>query len=886
MFDSLKKIFSTNSLKPFWGKVEEINQLEPEIQKLNDEELRKESLKLRVLVKEGKSLEEVLTRAFALAREAAKRTLNQRPFDAQLLGGMVLHKGAVAEMVTGEGKTLAAVAPAYLNALSGDGTHVVTVNEYLARRDAVWMGQIYRALGLSVSCLVPNAAFLYDPDWKIPEEGKNLIDKERDTTGSFLVQQDFLRPISRREAYLTDITYGTNHEFGFDYLRDNLAYGLTDQVQVNRNFAIIDEVDSILIDEARTPLIIAAPDVQSSEYYKTFARVVTRLNKDEDYIIDEKLRTVSINDSGIEKVEKMLGVNNIYASEHLRLVHYLEESLRAKAIFQRDKDYVVKNGEVIIVDEFTGRLLHGRRYSGGLHQAIEAKEGVFVKEESRTYAKISIQNYFRMYKKISGMTGTAQTSAEEFWKVYHLEVYGIPTNRPLIRESAADIIYKNAEAKWRALAEEIKERNQKGQPVLVGTTSIGKNELLSAYLSQAGVKHEVLNAKNNEREGAIIAQAGRYKAVTVATNMAGRGVDIILGGNPPNPEEAQKIKELGGLHVVGTERHEARRIDNQLRGRAGRQGDPGSSQFFLSLEDDLLRIFGGDRMKALMERFDVPDDQPLQFGFLSRTVAQAQAKVEGANFDMRKHLLEYDDVLNKQRGAVYKRRQEILESLNKDMLSKIVFEAGDGYLEQLFNQRDAASLNPLPVEEIKKLFGEAGITNSNFSAEGGSASGGQFPISNDQEELRKELREILVKRSVEASVDPQTLPRVLSILDMLWMNHLEDLEALSESVGLRAYGQKDPLVEYRHEAHRLFKDFWNHFDAWVFMNIFKLAVSLERPADSVSQKIGGGQPAKIQPGAGSWQPEAGREPGRNDPCPCGAKHPDGRPIKYKKCHGK
>lgn len=594
MLGFLKKFFSRRSLLALKLKVEEINKLEPELEKLGDAELKEASLKLKGEIKKGKSLDDILPRAFALAREAAKRTLGQRPFDVQLLGGLVLHRGAVAEMVTGEGKTLAAVAPAYLNTLAGEGVHVVTVNEYLARRDTVWMGQIYRALGLSVACLVPNAAFIYDPLYKAsPEEisprvsassprESALLDKERDTTGSFMVQQEFLRPTSRHEAYLADVTYGTNHEFGFDYLRDNLAYGINDRVQREYNFAIVDEVDSILIDESRTPLIIAAPDAQSSDFYKTFARVVQNLEKELDYTVDEKSRSVSISESGIEKVEKIIGVKNIYAAENIRLVHYLEESLRAKALFRLDKDYVVKNGEIIIVDEFTGRMLYGRRFQGGLHQAIEAKEGVFVKEESRTYAKISIQNYFRMYKKISGMTGTAQTSAEEFYKVYKLEVLSIPTNRPLVRKNLDDFIYKNVGAKLEAVVREVSKRHKEGQPILLGTASIEKNELLSALLGKVGIPHEVLNAKNNEREGAIIAQAGKPGAVTVATNMAGRGVDIILGGNPANPEEAKKICELGGLHVIGTERHEARRIDNQLRGRAGRQGDPGSSQFFLS----------------------------------------------------------------------------------------------------------------------------------------------------------------------------------------------------------------------------------------------------------------------------------------------------------------
>jgi preprotein translocase subunit SecA len=866
MLDSIKKIFSGNALKPFLARVEEINALEEEVKKLSEEDLKRSSEEFRKRLASpddgggGETLDDILPEAFARVREAARRTLNQRPFDVQLIGGLVLHKGAVAEMTTGEGKTLSAVAPTYLNALEGKGTHVVTVNEYLARRDAVWMGQIYRALGMSVSCLVPNTAYIYDPLYKAPEEGDPrksagnaegsvLLDKERDTTGSFLVQQEFLKPASRRDAYRTDITYGTNHEFGFDYLRDNLAYSLEGRVQREHHYAIIDEVDSILIDESRTPLIIAAPDEQSSDFYKTFARVVRNLEKEEDYTVEEKHKSVAINEKGIEKVEKVLGVNNLYAPEHIRLVHYLEESLKAKALFQRDKDYVVKDGEVIIVDEFTGRMLFGRRYQGGLHQAIEAKEGVVVKEESKTYAKISVQNYFRMYKKISGMTGTAQTSAEEFHKVYKLEVVSVPTNKPLVRDDMNDLIYKNYAAKYGAVIKEVADRHKKGQPILLGTASIEKNELLSALLAKAGVSHELLNAKNNEREGAIIAQAGRVGAVTVATNVAGRGVDIILGGNPPSPDEAKKVRELGGVHVIGTERHEARRIDNQLRGRAGRQGDPGSSQFFLSLEDDLLRIFGGDRIKNMMERFNLPEDQPLEYGFLSRVVSEAQAKVEGANFDMRKHLLEYDDVLNKQRASVYKRRFEILSAMNKEALAKLISDATLAHFENLILQ---ATPEGEPID-VKKAFGEAGIMSREQATSG-------------KEFSPEELREVLAKKSEEIAAHPMAANQLLGILDMLWMTHLEDLEALSESVGLRAYGQHDPLVEYRGEAHRLFKGFWVNFNGWVFVNIFKLA-SLQQ-----------GQPQQQQRRVISSQPTD--KVGRNDPCPCGS----GK--KYKKCHGK
>jgi len=869
MLNFLKKFSYGRIIRKLGVIVEEINAKETELAKLDTNALNAESIKLRDAVRSGEySLDNALPLAFALVREAAKRTLGQRPYDVQLIGGIVLHRGAVAEMATGEGKTLAAVAPVYLNALQGEGVHVVTVNEYLARRDTVWMGQIYHSLGLSVACLVPNGAYLYDPAWKAQGEEEENLDRKRDTTGSFLVQQDFLRPISRRQAYLADVTYGTNHEFGFDYLRDNLAYTEENQVQRGLHFAIIDEVDSILIDEARTPLIISAPDTRSSEFYKLFARVVERLKPEEDYTVDEKFKSVAITDHGIQEVERLIGVKNIYAPENLRLVHYLEESLRARALFRRDRDYIVKNNEIIIVDEFTGRLLHGRRYSAGLHQAIEAKEGVPVKEESRTYAKISIQNYFRMYKKLAGMTGTAQTSAEEFYKVYALDVVSIPPNKPCVRNDLPDVIYKNFDAKMKAIVAEVKRRHEAGQPVLLGTTSIEKNELLSAYLARAQIKHEVLNAKNNEREGSIIAQAGRLKAVTVATNMAGRGVDIILGGNPPIPEEAQKVRELGGLHVIGTERHEARRIDNQLRGRAGRQGDPGSSQFFLSLEDDLLRIFGGDRIKSLMERFELPDDQPIEASFISKVVAQAQAKVEGSNFDLRKHLLEYDDVLNKQRTAVYAKRQKILKTADGNELGQIIFGAANGFFQSIISQIEkiGSVFEEKNLKELKKIFEESGVVTKLSPWPFGDT------VPNiSQEELANKLTDLITKRSFEISVAPTARIRVLGILDMLWMDHLENLEALQESIGLRAYGHKEPLVEFRREAHRLYQNFWANFDAWIFTNLFKLA-----EADAAE---GNGTVSRQMPISAPRGNSGKEKVGRNDPCPCGS----GK--KYKKCHG-
>ncbi len=841
--------------------VEQINAIEPEIAALSDDFLLNESAKLRERAKNGEDDDILLPRAFALVRETAKRTLGQRHYDVQLMGGVALAQGKIAEMRTGEGKTLAATAPAYFRALKGEGVHLVTVNEYLAKRDAVWMGQIYHALGLKVACLVHEGALLYDPDFKIKPQTSNLepptlnlqsrgesalLDKERDTTGAFIVQDEYLRPISRREAYLADITYGTNHEFGFDYLRDNLVHNPSEQVQRGWHYAIVDEIDSILIDEARTPLIISAPDTESSDFYKTFARLASRLIKGEDYFVDEKMHSADISEAGIDKVEKAFNIKNLYGPENSRLTHYLQESLRAQGLYQKDRDYVVKDGEIIIVDQFTGRLMLGRRYSGGLHQAIEAKEGVVVQKESRTYAQITIQNYFRLYKKLSGMTGTAQTSAEEFDKVYKLDVVSIPTNRQMIRHDEADLIYKTADGKYAAIVEDIKARKAKGQPVLIGTVSIEKNEALDRLLSRAGIAHETLNAKNNEREGAIIAQAGRAGAVTVATNMAGRGVDIILGGNPPNILEAQKVKDAGGLHVIGTERHEARRIDNQLRGRAGRQGDPGSSQFFLSLEDDLMRIFGGDKLKNLMQRLDMPEDMPISSSIISRAIGEAQSRVEGFNFDARKHLLEYDDVLNRQRLTIYKKRQEILES----RVIKIAL-------------RQAQGLKELSPEQVERVEGE--------------------PQRYSSSEPRTTNSEQSESGSLIINLSPSTLSITLSTLDMLWMTHLSDMEALAESVRLRAYGQHDPLAEYKREGHQMFQAMVAQFDEWVAENKNKLQ-EIPNSQSLISNENKNPGVGNLKLDIGNFSNFAAGKIGRNDPCPCGAiNSATGEVYKYKKC---
>src|SRR3990167_790536 len=649
----LSSIFGDPSkklLKKYLPLLDQINELEKKYQDWEDEKLRAETNHFKKRLENGESLDGILPEAFAVAREAAKRTIGQRHYDVQLLWGMMLHQGKIAEMRTGEGKTLVATLPAYLNALAGLGVHIITVNDYLAKRDSEWMGQVFSFLGLRVACLQHESAYLFEPN------------EAEDVTDILTAASEWknLRAVSRKEAYAADILYGTNHEFGFDYLRDNMVPELGMMVQRPLSFAIIDEVDSILIDEARTPLIISAPAEESSETYFTFARLVKKLSEGEDYNIDEKMRAATLTDEGMNKIEKWLGIKNLYEPNAIHLVQHLEQALKAHALFKLDKDYVVKDGEIIIVDEFTGRLMIGRRYSEGLHQAIEAKEGVAVKRESKTLATITLQNFFRLYGKLGGMTGTAVTEAEEFSKIYNLEVAASPTHRPMIRKDLPDLIFKNEQQKFNALVRDITEKHKKGQPVLVGTISIEKNELLSDSLRRAGIPHEVLNAKHHEKEAAIIAQAGRSGAVTVATNMAGRGVDIILGGNPPSSDQAGKIREVGGLHVVGTERHESRRIDNQLRGRGGRQGDPGSSRFYVSLEDDIMRIFGGEQISKLMDFLKVPEEQPLEAGMVSRAIETAQSKVESFYFDQRKSVVDYDDVMNKQREIFYKKRYQVL----------------------------------------------------------------------------------------------------------------------------------------------------------------------------------------------------------------------------------
>ncbi len=816
----LSKFFgSQNSriLKSLEPVVLVINGFEPTISVLSDADLKLKTTEFKKRLTEGSTLDDVLPEAFAVVREAAKRTLGQRHFDVQLMGGVIMHRGGIAEMKTGEGKTLVATLPAYLNALPAQGVHVVTVNDYLSRRDAVWMGQVFSFLGLSVSVLNHAESFLYDPE-------HTDLDRERDEVGSFKVIHEFLRPATRREAYEADITYGTNTEFGFDYLRDNLEYESVKVRQRVHNYTIVDEIDSILIDEARTPLIISAPTTDSENLYRTFTSISEKMKVEEDYTVDEKYKTISLTDAGISKAEKLLGVDNIYTEKGIKYVHHLETAVRAKANYKKDTDYVVRDNEVVIVDPFTGRLQPGRRWSEGLHQAIESKEGVSVQKESRTFASITYQNYFRLYKKIAGMTGTAATSREEFYKVYGLETFEVPTNKPITRLDKNDLIFQTETGKFKALARSIKVLQKKGQPILIGTVSIEKNEMLSEFLKREGVPHEVLNAKNHEREGEIVAQAGRKGAVTIATNMAGRGVDIKLGGNPSVVEEYEEVKKLGGLFVIGTERHEARRIDNQLRGRSGRQGDPGETQFYVCLEDPLMRVFAKDMIKNMMGRLGISEDQPIENRIISRSLEGAQKRIEGFNFDSRKRVLEFDDVLNFHRKIMYERRRHILEG-NFEMISTSLNEVieGDDKLMGI-------------IEDKKKTLGQESFTLT--------------------------FKQLL-----------------LQTIDMFWIEHLEAMEYVRGSVNLRAYGQRDPLVEYKKEGLHLFKEMERAIDAEVVKLIPSIGgtVSLrqEPHLQEISAKAG-----EITKENSVIKKGVYDTVGRNDICPCGS----GK--KFKKCHGK
>lgn len=919
-FTKLFNRTNTKNVKEFEPFVAQINAFEPALKALSDAKLRAKTDEFRRTIQDSQlrqgyegqarfkiqeeALDSILPEAFAVVREASRRTLGQRHFDVQLLGGMALNSGAIAEMRTGEGKTLVATLPAYLNALSGKGVHVVTVNDYLSRRDAVWMGQIYSFLGLTVGVINSEASFLYDPSHRDKGIGDRVegtetkpftlnptpssppssdpLDKERDETGAFKVVHEFLRPVSRREAYAADITYGTNNEFGFDYLRDNLEYSPTKLRQREPNYAIVDEIDSILIDEARTPLIISAPTRDAEATYKQFAQLVRSFNKEEDYTVDDKHRTISLTSAGITKAEKALGIDNIYTDKGIKSVHHLETAIKAEAIYHKDKEYVVKDNQVVIVDEFTGRMQPGRRWSDGLHQAIEAKEGVGIQQESRTYASITFQNFFRMYPKISGMTGTAATSAEEFYKVYGLEVCIVPTNKQPVRIDQNDQIFQTELGKFKALSRKVKELHAKGQPVLIGTVSIEKNELLSQFLKAEGVPHQMLNAKNHEREGEIIAQAGKKGGVTIATNMAGRGVDIKLGGNPNTPESYEEVKAAGGLFVLGTERHEARRIDNQLRGRSGRQGDPGETQFYVSMEDTLMRVFASDMMKSMMGKLGVPEDEPIEHKLISRSLESAQEKIEGFNFDSRKHVLEFDDVINSQRKSVYGRRRKLLlgklDDVEEELNSIIGAGSADmGSSPTIGAVRTTESLTAPSFLASPAVVGES--ANQRRSEEGSDPMSAS-PASQLSSVISKKITEFGRENFLNA-----VRIVLLQAIDMYWVEHLEVMDYTRSSVNLRAYGQRDPLVEYKKEGLRLFKEMQAAMQAQVTKVLPHIVPTVNGVTTVQEQKnlkevkenaqiIGAGDGS-----AGDSTVRKEAEVGRNDPCPCGS----GK--KYKKCHG-
>lgn len=876
MLKKLAELWDTNlrEVKRLRKAIEGINLLEPEIEQLDDSGLRAKTDEFKQRLAAGEGLDDIMPEAFAVVREAAKRVLGQRHFDVQLMGGMVLHEGKIAEMKTGEGKTLVATLPVYLNALSGRGVHVVTVNDYLAKFHSEWMGRVYRFLGLSVGVILHN-----------------------------------LNAEERRQAYNCDITYGTNNEFGFDYLRDNMAFSVEEMVQRELNYAIVDEVDSILIDEARTPLIISGQADESTELYYRFARIVPKLKIDVDYTVDEKARTVVVTEEGVAKVEKVLNVENMYDDENTELVHQLNQALRAKELMKRDRDYVVKDGEVIIVDEFTGRLMFGRRYSDGLHQAIEAKEGVKIERESQTLATITFQNYFRMYHKLAGMTGTAETEEMEFRKIYGLEVIVMPTNLPMVRIDHPDVVYKTESGKFRAVVEDIAAIYQNKQPILVGTISIEKSEELSNMLMKKGVPHQVLNAKHHEREAEIIAQAGRLGVVTIATNMAGRGTDIILGGNAEflakdylrsrgidpaeaTPEESkltyeeakaitskehEAVVNLGGLYIIGTERHESRRIDNQLRGRAGRQGDPGASRFYVSMEDDLMRLFGGEMISGMMERLGWTEDMPIEHLAIARRIEAAQRKVENRNFDIRKHVLEYDDVLNKQREIIYELRKKLLFGMDEHhKVLELFGEVTDNLLEIYANEKvipEEWDLEGL-VQAIDTTLLPSEVIGIN-----------ELDHANHQE-----LKEIILHKALdyyqskEAEIGSENLRRferlvMLRTIDVKWMDHLEAMDELKEGIGLRAYGQNDPLIAYKIEAYQMFKEMRDSINEEVVRTLVKVQIASE---ERVAQrpKIRNISTNLSEDGSSAVQQRVvGKKVGRNDPCPCGS----GK--KYKKCCG-
>ncbi|UCH90590.1 MAG: preprotein translocase subunit SecA [Nitrospirota bacterium] len=898
----LNILFGSNNdreLKRLKPQVDQANAFEASLQPLDDQGLSEKTQTFKKRLEAGETLDDLLPEAFAVCREMSRRKLGMRHFDVQLLGGMVLHQGRIAEMRTGEGKTLVATLPIYLNALEGKGAHLVTVNDYLAKRDAQWMGPLYHGLGLSVGIIQHEASFLFDPTYDAPDK-----------------RLQYLRPCSRQEGYGADITYGTNNEFGFDYLRDNLVVTDAEQgVQREPNYAIVDEVDSILIDEARTPLIISGPTEQSTDLYYQIDHIIPKLKREEDFTIEEKTKTVSLTDEGNVKVEKLLGVDNLYDLKHLNLVHHVVKALQAHALYKRDVEYVVKDGEVVIVDEFTGRMMPGRRWSDGLHQAVEAKEGVKIANENQTLASVTFQNYFRMYKKLGGMTGTADTEAAEFAKIYNLEVNVIPTNRSMIRKDHSDVVYRTEKEKFVAIADDIKEHYEKGQPVLIGTISIEKSERLSALLKQRGVKHHVLNAKFHEKEAEIVAQAGQKGAVTIATNMAGRGTDIVLGGNAEalfkqqviykgeelSEEEQAKAFETiktscdankeevlaaGGLHIVGTERHESRRIDNQLRGRSGRQGDPGSSRFFLSLEDDLLRIFASERVSNLMLKLGMEEGVPIEHRMVTKSIENAQKKVEGHNFEIRKHLLEYDDVMNKQREVIYKHRQSVLRATDvTEEILDMVEGIGSGLVETYCPEEQYSEEWDLDglVESVHGQFGLDVLKAEELKELGRDAL-----IEDVPEKLRQAYRDKVQSLIQEHGATEDLIHYIertilLQMIDQHWKDHLWGMDQLKDGIGLRGYGQKDPLAEYKREGYDMFAGMMDRIKGDTLERLFKFQlVRGERPEAEVETP----RPQQMSLNRGETT-DAPKQPvqrteekvGRNDPCPCGS----GK--KYKKCHG-
>ena len=867
--------------------VPQVNALEDAVRRLDEDGLRAKTVEFRRRLADGDELDDLLPQAFAVVREAARRTLGQRHYDVQLIGGAVLNDGKIAEMKTGEGKTLVATLPIYLNALSGDGVHIVTVNDYLARRDPVWMGPIYHLLGLSVGCLQHDAAYVYDPALGNVGEGG----------------LEYLDPAPRAEAYRCDVLYGTNNEFGFDYLRDNMAGDVSQQVQRGRrHFAIVDEVDNILIDEARTPLIVSGPAQQPVDHYYTCARLAPRLREHTDYTIDERTQAISLTEDGIARMERQLNVSNLYEAENFHLVQYVENALVAQVQKIKDKDYVVKDGQVVIVDEFTGRLQSGRRWSDGLHQAVEAKEGLRIQRESVTYATITLQNYFRMYRKLSGMTGTAVTEADEFYRIYGLEVVAVPTNLPMVRHDASDLIFPTAEGKWRGVVENIAARSQSGQPVLVGTTSIETSESLSDRLRRRGVAHQVLNARNHEHEASIVAQAGRAGSVTVSTNMAGRGTDIVLGGADTDrdgwQEEHERVVALGGLHVIGTEHHEARRVDNQLRGRAGRQGDPVSSQFFVSLEDDLMQRFGGDRIKNVMSWTGLNDDEPLENKLITKSINRTQVKVEDYHFDVRKQLLHFDDVLNQQREVIYAERSRILAS---EGLRDRVIEMLRGEFDQLVaDHLSSRHADDWDAESLLSGLGQICPLPSEIDAPGKVFQTRRDDITWILRQHAESIYDGKAQDMLPGGMELLVRGLLLESISTHWVDHLTQMENLRTGVGLHAVGQRDPLIVYRAEGQRAFSELMRHIQREVTHRLFHVTLApeaaarlaaatgvgagaegLSLPADAPATN-GSRESNPQTPSNGARAPRAqlgGRKVGRNAQCPCGS----GR--KYKRCCG-